>query len=264
MTDLHIHSSYSGDGHMALDTICESAIAAGLSTIAITDHIDWDWPYHNEIFDISDIDIYLSEITETAKRYEGRLRVLKGIEIGLQAHLLDKTRAFIEGHDFDMVIASVHLAGGLDPYDQEYYAGKTKGESFRLYYETVLNLISEYDAFDTLGHLDYVRRYAPYPVIPGDDDDMGLIDEILRVLVQKNKALEINTSGLRLQLGETQPSPGICKRFLSMGGRYLTFGSDAHRAEHIGQGRSYVREQLGEDISRFAYFQKRTPYPAGL
>ena len=263
MTDLHIHSAYSGDGHMPLDTICEHAIKAGLSTIAITDHVDWDWPNHDISFDISDIEIYLSKIAKTANRYEGRLRVLKGIEIGLQSHLLDKTRAFIEDHDFDMVIASVHLAGGMDPYDKEYFEGKSKEESFGLYYRTVLDLISGYDAFDTLGHLDYVRRHSPYPVTP-KDDEMGLIDEILRVLAQKNKALEINTSGLRTDLNETLPSPGICRRFLSMGGQYLTFGSDAHTAENIGYGLSYVRERMGEDVSHFAYYQKRKPYPAGL
>lgn len=263
MIDLHLHSSFSADGSLSLDAICQRAIDIGISTIAITDHVDWDWPNHDISFDITDMDIYLSKIAETANRYEGRLRVLKGVEMGLQAHLLDKTRDFIEEHDFDMVIASVHLAGGLDPYDREYFEGKTKEESLRLYYETVLNLIGQYDAFDTLGHLDYVRRYCPYPA-QSEDDEMELIDEILTVLAQKNKALEINTSGLRTDLNETLPSPAVCKRFLSLGGRYLTFGSDAHRTEHIGHGWSYVRERLGEELSHFTYYQNRKPCPAGL
>lgn len=248
---------------MSLETICEGAVAAGLSTIAITDHVDWDWPNHNEIFDITDIEIYLSKIAETANRYEGRLRVLKGIEIGLQSHLLAETQDYIESHDFDYVIASVHLVDSLDPYDAEYFDGKTKEESLRRYYQTVLDLISRYDAFDSLGHLDYVRRTCPFPITP-DDDAMPLIDEILTVLVQKNKALEINTSGLRTDLHETLPSPAVCKRFLSLGGRYLTFGSDAHRAEHIGHGWAYVRERLGADIARLTYFQDRKPRSAGL
>ena len=263
MIDLHIHSAFSGDGHMSLDTICEGAITAGLSTIAITDHVDGDWPNRDIVFDISDIEHYLSEITEMANRYDGRLRVLKGIEIGLQSHLLDDTRKYIESHNFDYVIASVHLVNGLDPYDAEYFEGKDKQESLRLYYQTVLDLISRYDAFDALGHLDYVRRNSPYPITP-EDDEMELIDEILRVLAQKNKALEINTSGLRTALNETLPSPAICKRFLALGGQYLTFGSDAHTAENIGNGWSYVRERLGEDISYFTYFQDRQPCHAGL
>jgi histidinol-phosphatase (PHP family) len=263
LIDLHIHSAYSGDGSMPLETICEQAIAAGLTTIAITDHVDGDWPDHTITFNISDIDKYLREITEMEKQYEGRLRVLKGIEIGLQPHLLDETRKYIETHPFDYVIASVHLADGLDPYDAEYFEGRTKEESLRRYYQAVLDLIQEYDAFDTLGHLDYVRRSCPYPIGP-EDDAIELIDEILRVLIQKNKALEINSSGLRTPLQETLPSPGIGRRFLAMGGKYLTFGSDAHRAEDIGHGLDYVRKHLGADAARFVYYQNRMPHPAGL
>lgn len=259
MIDLHIHSAYSGDGSMSLDTICRRAIAAGLSTIAITDHVDGDWPDRDIVFDISDIDQYLSEITETAKRYQDRLRVLKGIEIGLQSHLLGETRDYIESHDFDYVIASVHLVDGLDPYDAVYFEGKTKEESLRLYYQTVLDLIRQYDAFDALGHLDYVRRNCPYPIVP-DDDTMPLIDEILTVLAQKNKALEINTSGLRSPLGETLPSPAVWKRFLSLGGTALTVGSDAHFPEHIGEGLSYVWDRLGNDAAHIAYYRDRKPH----
>ena len=263
MTDLHIHSHFSADGSMPLCTICDRAIEMRIETIAVTDHVDGDWPDRDITFDISDIDTYLSQITETAKRYEGRLRVLKGIEIGLQSHLLEQTRDYIQSHDFDFVIASVHLVDGLDPYDADYFAGKTKEESLRQYYRAVLDLISRYDAFDSLGHLDYVRRNCPYPIEP-EDDEIGLIDEILTVLAQKNKALEINTSGLRTQLNETLPSPGICRRFLSLGGQYLTFGSDAHRAEDIGKGWPYVLERLGEQLSHFIYYQNRRPHPAGL
>jgi histidinol-phosphatase (PHP family) len=261
MIDLHIHSLFSGDGILSLDAICEKAVAMGLSAIAITDHIDWDWPHHDIVFDIPDIDAYLTAVSKAADRYGNQLCVLKGIEIGLQAHLLGKTRDFVRSHDFDYVIASVHLAGGLDPYDADYFEGKTKEESYALYYRTMLHLIAEYDDFDALGHMDYVRRYCPYPVGP-DDDSMEIIDRILAVLVKKNKALEINTSGLYAPLGETMPSPRVWKRFLEMGGRMLTVGSDAHRAAHIGYGLPYVYEYLGEDTAHLYYFQNRMPHSA--
>ena len=261
--DTHTHTIASGHAYSTLADMARAAAEKGLDAIAITDHVDGDWPNRDIVFDISDIELYLANISETAKRYEGRLRVLKGIEIGLQSHLLADTQKYIDSHEFDFVIASVHLVDGLDPYDAEYFEGKDKKESLGLYYQTVLDLISRYDAFDSLGHLDYVRRNCPFPITP-EDDEIGLIDNILTVLAQKNKALEINTSGLRTRLNETLPSPGICKRFLSLGGQYLTFGSDAHRTEHIGHGWAYVREHLGKDISHFAYYENRKPCPAGL
>ena len=51
---------------------------------------------------------------------------------------------------FDFVIASVHLVNGVDPYLGEYYADKTKEESYQLYYREVLSLIKSYDEFDVL------------------------------------------------------------------------------------------------------------------
>jgi len=89
--------------------------------------------------------------------------------------------------------------------------------------------------FDTLGHLDVVKRYL-HPYVTREDLAAApeLYEPILRALVESGTALEINTSGLRHSVGETYPSAAVVARFRELGGRAITIGSDAHRAQHFG------------------------------
>jgi histidinol-phosphatase (PHP family) len=89
--------------------------------------------------------------------------------------------------------------------------------------------------FDALGHLDVVKRYLhPFVTREAFAGAPELYEPVLRALVESGTALEINTSGLRHAVGETYPSAAMVRRFRDMGGRAVTIGSDAHRAEHFG------------------------------
>ena len=46
----------------------------------------------------------------------------------------------------------------------------------------------------------------------------------------------MNTSGLRYPVGETFPPPAMVARFRELGGRAITIGSDAHRADQFAWG----------------------------
>ena len=62
MLDYHIHTTYSPDGQMSMETVCERAIEAGLKEIAFTDHIDMDWPDPTiPPFDIKTLDQYFED-----------------------------------------------------------------------------------------------------------------------------------------------------------------------------------------------------------
>ena len=92
--------------------------------------------------------------------------------------------------------------------------------------------------FATFAHRTYPLRY-----IVGEhhiDVDMTRyqkdIDEIFSLLAEKDKPLEINTSGLRQPIGRTMPDESLVRRFKEMGGKYITVGSDSHYIEHMGAG----------------------------
>ena len=54
------------------------------------------------------------------------------------------------------------------------------------------------------------------------------IDEILKLLINNGKGLEINTSSFKYGTGTWLPRRSILSRYLNLGGEILTFGSDAH------------------------------------
>jgi len=235
--DYHLHSKYSVDGRMSIEEACKNAIMEGIGEIAFTDHIDLDWPDPDLTFNISDIDQYINEIDEMRRKYRGQLIIKTGIEVGMQPQVLDETSDIVNNYPFDFVIASVHIVKGMDPYRREYYKGKTKEESYRLYYEETLELINEFSDFDVLGHLGYVRRYSPLPYEQGEDLlCFDLIEEILKTLIENGKGIEVNTSGYKHSSNCPMPSFKIIERYRELGGTIITIGSDAHSVEDIGFG----------------------------
>ena len=72
-------------------------------------------------------------------------------------------------------------------------------------------------------------------------------------LIAGNKALEVNTSGLRQELGKTMPSYPIIKRFREFGGKFVTLGSDAHRWADVAGGVEHGMELL-ERAGFFSFY----------
>lgn len=56
----------------------------------------------------------------------------------------------------------------------------------------------------------------------------------MQTLIQKDIALEINTSLLRKGREETMPEEWILKFYAELGGKKVTIGSDAHRVGELG------------------------------
>ena len=91
--------------------------------------------------------------------------------------------------------------------------------------------------------MDYIVRYSPnkdsnYSVF----DYQDIIDEILKLIINKNIKLEINTSNLAKGFHFTNPHTDIIKRYQELGGEYVTVGSDAHKAQNIGYGFDIAKE----------------------
>lgn len=54
-----------------------------------------------------------------------------------------------------------------------------------------------------------------------------VIDEILRLLIEKGKGIEINTGGFKYGLGHPNPCEEILARYRELGGEIITVGADA-------------------------------------
>jgi len=232
MFDYHIHTEFSPDSKINMDSLIETSIKTGIKEIAITDHIDFlpDGLSFDCYFDYKK---YKEKIQDLISR-TNNLNIKIGVELGIQSHLIDKCKLYLKDKEFDFIIASVHVVEGYDLYKEEYYKGKSKEESYLRYFEEVYQCITRFDDFSVLGHLDIVRRYGQY-----DDKSIkyhhysDIIDEIFKTLIYSGKGIEVNTSSSRYNLDITMPNPEFLKRYQELGGEIITIGSDAHSLEHL-------------------------------
>ena len=117
------------------------------------------------------------------------------------------------------------------------------------------------DCFDSLGHLDYVVRYGPTRNREYDYRDYrDIIDEILKILIRNDKALECNTGGFHYGLGQPNPCEDILRRYRELGGELLTLGSDAHDPSRLGYDFDRARELLRScGFSSYTVYHQRKP-----
>lgn len=235
ISDNHIHSSNSFDAKDSVIMLAERACNLGLYSITITDHCDCDVYYQNNLR--SSIENSIRDTVKARGLYSSRLEICTGIELGQPAQDLDAAEEALSLGEYDFVLGSLHnLRNEQDFYFLRYTAENTP-KLLERYFREMMELI-EYGKFDSLAHLTYPFRYIvsnpELKITPKNYSDQ--IDAVLEAIIKKDIALEVNTSGLRQPIGKTLPDEDIVKRYRSLGGKYVTIGSDAHRWGDVGAG----------------------------
>lgn len=252
--DMHMHTWFSTDSEACPRDMADEAVRKGLKTICFTDHFDKDdleWGEEG----IFDVDAYFAEMQKLQEEYAGKLNIRIGIELGLRTYLKDYYEELTKKYPFDFVIGSVHnvpykkdAEGNIlytDPAAEKLFTDRTDKEAYRLMMETTLQNVRTLGCFQTLGHLDYVVRYGKsrekeYSYTEYAD----MIDEILKLLIEKGKGLEVNSAGLKYGLPFAHPHPDVLKRYRELGGEIITIGADAHKPEHIAYDFAKAEEIL--------------------
>lgn len=262
--DCHMHSYHSGDSDTPMEDMIVGAIQKGLSTICFTEHNDFDFPDTPEnpgtIFTLN-ADSYLYELIQLKEKYADKIRVLFGVELGLQSHIARQNAVFAKSHDFDFIIASSHLVNGQDPYYPAFFEGRSDEECYREYFEATLENIKTFSNFDIYGHLDYIVRYgATMDKDYSYEKYKDILDKILILLLEKEKGIELNTGGLKKGLRDVHPCTEVLKRYRELGGEIITIGSDAHTPGNIAGYFDRASDVLKECGFRYyTIFEKRTP-----
>lgn len=260
--DYHIHSCISPDGRHSIEEIAEKAIAYGLSEIAITDHFEFFDPESNihQSWSKEYLDHYFEQLQFFQERFQGRLIIRKGIEIGQPFIHQVYANEIMKQYHFDYVIGSVHKINDCD-LGRVNYLEISIDELIRENLSSLMTL-SQYSDFDCIGHLDLIKRYAAQKgVYISLLDYQEEVEVILKNLISREKGLEINTSGLRQTVKQILPSIEIIKRFCQLGGKVLTVGSDAHRKDDVAkdfQVAQMLLEEIG--VSYIATFENRKPH----
>ena len=252
--DMHMHTWFSTDSEACPRDMADEAVRKGLKTICFTDHFDKDdleWGEEG----IFDVDAYFVEMQKLQEEYAGKLNIRIGIELGLRTYLEDYYEELTKKYPFDFVIGSVHnvpykkdAEGNIlytDPAAEKLFTDRTDKEAYRLMMETTLENVRTSDCFQTLGHLDYVVRYGKSREKEYSYTDYAdIIDEILKLLIEKEKGLEVNSAGLKYGLPFAHPHPDVLKRYRELGGEIITIGADAHTPDHIAYDFAKAEEIL--------------------
>lgn len=246
--DTHLHTKFSADSNMLLPDAIAMAEKQNLGLI-VTEHLDYDFP-GDDLYQF-DPKQYMEEYAP----YRGD-KLHLGIEVGMQENTIERSRQFVNSAPFDQVICSIHVLYGQDLYYPDCYT-KDKYTVYTDYLTKMAKLIKKHDFANILAHIDYICRYAPYN--PPDiklDEFQDLIDDIFNTIIDKGIVLELNTRRFN-QEHNIAPLLKLYERYAQLGGKYVSIGSDAHKAENIGFKIKEAADLLAKYNLKPVYFVNR-------
>ena len=249
--DLHIHTKFSCDSTADLESYCLRALQEDVGIICFTDHVDNN--PHDDGYGFYKTESFFNEYYKVKEKYGKKLTVLCGIEFG-EPHKYPDTLAELSSLDYDFILASVHFWYNNMYPDLMRDTGVSASKCYEYYWDEVLKTVQS-GGFDSLGHMDFPKRYYNKLVF-----DSNKLSVIFRELVSKNISLEINTSNLRMNMTETMPDRELLSIYRDCGGKYVTIGSDAHRDEDLAANNSYAQELLEYYGFEEVYYSQRTRF----
>jgi histidinol-phosphatase (PHP family) len=253
--DYHMHSTFSEDGASSPEKMCRQAIKLGLPEIGFTEH--WDVGPYEKNPRFFQPEPWYAELERLRDLFAGQLTIRAGIEVA-EPHLYSQPAAeVLRRAPFDYILGSVHFVGPNFMFDEAYFRNQTADEVYRAYFAEVETLLQAGD-FDILAHLDIPVRTAK-PIIGYDPTRYeDQIRHILRMVIDRNLALDVNAAGLRKTAQNLMPDPLILKWYAGMGGVHVTLGSDAHASSQVGLHLDTALEAMRRaGISHVTQFERR-------
>ena len=261
MVDVHLHTKISFDSKEEPENYIKRAKELGVKTIGFSEHYDFDAFLDGEKdVTLADLDRYTNYIEKLNKDYPD-VEILQGIEFGYRKEAEPKYKELLQNYPFDYVINSLHtLPNRGDCYHDKFFEGKPLKDSYLEYFKGVLESVNaDYD-YQIIGHIGYVCRYRT-----GEGsqikylDYSDILDEILKAIISKDKCLEINTSS---GVGGCTflPDMDIIERYIQLGGKLLSFGSDAHNSNNYYKNAQMIKDFLKQvGVNELYYYKDRQP-----
>lgn len=247
-----MHTVYSFDSETTTDEIIKKARKMGIG-VTITDHLDMNYtklfPGKYEDFSIKDFH----------EEYE-KLRsedFLIGIECGMDPEYAQRSKEFTEFRPVDYVLGSVHTIRGQDAFRRQWYLNAGRENFYHMYFEFMLECLKTHPYIDSLGHIDYPARYAPYEKrgFRFHEFREGIV-AVFDHLIQNGKAMELNLQRFNNPDFRDEVTE-IYKEYKDRGGKYVTIGSDSHRIAPVGEGLKDAYTVLTDIGLTPVYFRNR-------
>jgi histidinol-phosphatase (PHP family) len=246
--DLHTHHERCGHARGEIRDYIEAAIDKGLHVIGIADHSPFfsykeDQAFPKIAMAISEFPRYVKEVQALKQEYKGKIEVLLGIEADFFPEHIEQYRPYFERYPFDYIIGSVHQVDGISIFNKRRWKRLNEQQHVQTK-ETYYQLIEQSarsGMYQILGHIDAMKGFYP----EFSDIQTEVVEKTLKVIGENDVAIEINTSGKTKDVGGWYPSDVILEQANHYGVK-VTFGSDAHDPERVGDEFDLVSKRLKE------------------
>lgn len=233
----HTHTNYTGHGEGTVEELVAAAEAAGIATIAVTEH----YPLSEEMdaaryisMDPARVGQYLADIA-AAQAAHPRVEVVPGTELDWLGDREDRDFSKLDFTPFAHILGSVHFVDGWafdDPAEEGRWHTVGADGVWKRYYEIWCEAASSKDApFQTMAHPDLVKKFGYLPSF----DPQRLYDEAAEAVSSAGRMVEVNTSGLWYACKEMFPAPALLRTFCRAGVP-CSVGTDAHTPGNVARG----------------------------
>lgn len=258
MIDYHTHTKLCKHATGEMEEYIEAAIEKGITEIGVSCHNpmpDGYDPEHRMTYEQFHT-VYKPGVRRLQEKYAGAITIKFGLEADFYPGTVPYVKEFIDRHEFDYVIGSVHYLGAWPSTDLipvPMFERVVVNARYEEYFDRVAQL-AESGLCDIIAHFDLVKKNGvrPEKQLNGIDDS---IRRALEAIKENDLCMEINTSGLRKKVAEVYPAENILRQAGELG-IPLTTGSDAHKPKDVGAGFEYayslIEKYAGGKLSVFS------------
>lgn len=260
--DTHTHSHYSPDASAMLEDMVKTAVKNGIGVYGITDHCDIGKSKEIDFFKI--MSQCANEVKELQKTTP--IKLLTGFELGEPYEDIEQANKIINSYDFDCIIGSLHaILGQPDFYFADYdnMSDDDVNNLISVYFDELLKLV-EWNGFDILAHITYPYRYIINRGRYKGSVNYKIFDDkatkVFKRLIENDKTLENNSASFGKSDIDFQANLHFLKLYKSVGGKRVSFGSDAHDVKRVGDGIQLGYSMLKElGFNSLTYYENRKP-----
>lgn len=255
-TNYHSHTYYC-DGKNNPQDYIEEAIDQNLIAYGYSSHapvpFDCDWTVPQ-----IKISQYISDVLQIKNKYSDKIQVYLGLEVDYIPNITGPQHENISTLNLDYNIGSIHFVDSFKDgerwsidwtYDyfmkglKEIFNNDAK-KCVKRFYELTKMMLSESTPV-MIGHFDKIRMYNKNNDLFDENKGWYIneIEDVLKLIKEKNVIIEINTRGHYKAGSEIYPHPSILKQIKKMS-IPISVNSDSHKPDEITKGYQYAFEAL--------------------
>ena len=225
-----------------MEEYVQAAIGKRLRKVVFQEHMEIGISYFERTWlTEKDFEYYFEEGTRLKHKYEHRIDIALGVEVGYNPHCSEEITKRLATRSWDQVGLSYHFCKVPDFDHHLNFLSKKKKNIKKFldldvsillshYLHTLIEAITSISA-DVLCHLDAGLRHVPGLVL--NTEHRRLITSLLQLVKDEGMALELNTSGY-----ETRDSPfpsfEIIQEAMALD-LPMVAGSDAHAPHQVAR-----------------------------